>query len=215
MEEKDKEDKDKEDKDKEGGDGVDDKKDDKKESDEKPDEQMAINVEELDPFSVENVCDIGNGEPLFANFTWEDWILLSLRFEMHLLVHAYRKDVDDPQRTSFHESHLSFYYNKYFRKQFNLKSYGVSTVLELLAIIKDTIEVTPKNSILDAQLSDDTPLDNFVKLTEDHRRERERMYDAGDESVVLKFQKPPPRGQQYEQQGTRGGYPSRAPPQAQ
>jgi len=37
-------------------------------------------------------------------------------------------------------------------------------------VIRDTIEVVPKNSILDPQLSDDTPLENFIRLTEDHRR---------------------------------------------
>mmetsp|Transcript_80078 Transcript_80078/g.259411 ORF Transcript_80078/g.259411 Transcript_80078/m.259411 type:complete len:319 (+) Transcript_80078:3-959(+) len=170
----------------------------------------------MDVFNVQNISDIGTGEPLFANFTWEDWMLLSLRFELHLLVHAYKHDVNDPERTSFHETHLTYYYGKYFKKQFNLKYYGVETELELLEIIKDTIEVAPKNSVLDPQLADDTPMENFVKLTEDHRRERQRRIDAGDETAALKFQKPPPRQQSnpqgYMQQGSRGGYQSRGPP---
>jgi len=34
---------------------------------------MEINVEDIDVLKVEDVCDLGNGEPLFANFTYEDW----------------------------------------------------------------------------------------------------------------------------------------------
>ena len=33
----------------------------------------------------------------------------------------------------------------------------------------------------------DTPLEDFVKFTEEHRRERERRVDAGDETAKLKF----------------------------
>merc|ERR1712066_441041 len=139
---------------------------------------------------VEDVSDIGTGEPLFGNFDWKDWMALSLRFEVHLLAHSYRRDMDDAERPAFHESHLAFYYQKYFRKQFDFRNFGVDTPSDLLAIIKDTIEVVPKTGVLDPQLSDDTPIANFVKLTEDHRRERQRLMDAGDETVALRFQKP-------------------------
>lgn len=172
---------------------------------------------DLDVFAVEDVSDAAAGEPLFAHFSWEDWMLLSLRFEVHLLAHAYGRDLGDPERPSFPEAHLAYYYGKYFKKQLTLKYYGVSTELELLELIKDTIEVTPKNSILDPQLSADTPMDNFVRLTEDMRRERQRRIDAGDETAVLKFQKPPPRQppqqQQHQQPGRGGSYQSRAAPQ--
>ncbi|CAK0828183.1 unnamed protein product, partial [Prorocentrum cordatum] len=114
----------------------------------------------------EDVCDIGDGEPLFANFTWEDWMMLNLRVELHMLVHGYRHDMNDPERTSFTESHLAFYYNRYFKKALVLKNYGVESNMDLLALVKDTMEVYPKNSVLDPQLSDDTPLENFLKLTE-------------------------------------------------
>jgi len=175
-----------------------------------------LQAEDLDVFSVRDVCDIGNGEPLFANFTWEDWMLLSLRLEVHLLIHAYKHDMNDPERTSFAEAHLVFYYDKYFRKQLNLKYFGVSTELELLAIINDTVEVMPKSSILEPQLSDDTPMDNFVRLAEDHRRERLRCIDAGDETAALNLQKPMQRSDQTSQQmvSSRGhGYHSRTPPE--
>jgi len=124
--------------------------------------------------------------------------------------------MNDPERTSFAEAHLVFYYGKYFRKQLDLKHFGVSTELELLAIIKDTVETMPKNSILDPQLSDDTPMDNFVRLTEDYRRERLRRIDAGDETAALNLQKPMQRSDQTSQQmpSSRGhGYHSRTPPE--
>jgi len=148
---------------------------------------MEVNAEDLDVFAVEDVKDIGSGEPLFANFVYEDWALLSLRYELHMLVHAFRKDLDDPERPGFTEKHLSFYFQKYFKKPFIAKSFGVSDFASLLELIKDVAGLEANNSIVKAQLSDDTPAENFVKLTEDHRRERERRLDAGDESAKLVF----------------------------
>merc|ERR1712066_860351 len=110
------------------------------------DKDEDICAEDIDCWDAQDVCDLGSGEPLFANFTWEDWMMLSLRFELHLLVHGYKHDMNDADRTSFNEEHLQFYYNLYYHKQLNFKNYGVSTGLELLNIIKDTIEVMPKNS---------------------------------------------------------------------
>mmetsp|Transcript_20199 Transcript_20199/g.35973 ORF Transcript_20199/g.35973 Transcript_20199/m.35973 type:complete len:1126 (+) Transcript_20199:73-3450(+) len=161
-------------------------------------------VEEADPWKIKDLCDVGNGEPIFAKFSWEDWMLLTLRFELHTLVHAYQHDVNDPDRVSFHENHTEFYYETYYKKQLQLKNYGVSSVLELLELVKDTMEVLPKNSVLDPQLCDDTPLDNFVKLTEDQRRARLAKLDVGDDSAAIRFQRPQPQHQR--QQGHRDGH---------
>lgn len=145
-----------------------------------------INAEDLDVFAVEDIMDIGNGEPLFAHFENEDWALVLLRFELHLLVHAFRHDLDDPERQTFHKDHLPFYYSKYYRKALIAKNFGVSSTDELVEMIQDTVELD-KNSTFVWQLSADTPLENFVKLTEDQRRERQRRIDAGDESAKLVF----------------------------
>jgi len=153
--------------------------------------KMDINAEDLDVFSVEDVMDIGNGEPLFAKYAYEDWALLTLRFELHLLIHAFRHDLGDPERATFHESHLPFYYNKYYKMAFKVKNFGVEKIEDLVDMVKDTAEISGKNC-LEAQLSDDTPMDNFVKLTEDHRRDRMRRLDAGDETAALKFTRPAP-----------------------
>lgn len=149
--------------------------------------QVTINADDVDPFGVENILDIGSGEPLHANFEPEDWALLSLRFELHLLVHAFRHDLQDPERTCFPEHHMSYYYQKYYGKPLVARNFSVTTNQALLELIKDTIELLPKGLTLDAQLSDDTPLDNFVRLTEDARRDRQLRIEAGDEAAALRF----------------------------
>mmetsp|Transcript_101773 Transcript_101773/g.180744 ORF Transcript_101773/g.180744 Transcript_101773/m.180744 type:complete len:930 (-) Transcript_101773:79-2868(-) len=169
-------------------------------------EAMDVDADSLDPFLVEDVKDIGNGQPLFADFTFEDWMLLSLRFELHLLCHAFKHDLDDPERPSFKEDHLAFYYNKYYKRQFNLKTFGCEELAPLLALVKDSVEM--KNTTFEPQLSEDSPLDNFIRLTEDGRRDRKLRIDSGDELAVLKFQRqgvgvaPPGKGE----------YPSRPGP---
>merc|ERR1719221_2056936 len=144
--------------------------------------------DDLDVFGVENILDTGKGRPLFESFTWEDWALLSLRYELYLLVHAFRKDVDDPERPGIHEDHLSFYYQKYYHKQLNPKHYGKESNAEVVDLVKDTVVIDKAPPVLKSELSDDTDaVDIFVKLTEDNRRERQRRIDAGDETARLKF----------------------------
>eukprot|EP00448_Togula_jolla_P013591 CAMPEP_0170587024 /NCGR_PEP_ID=MMETSP0224-20130122/10062_1 /TAXON_ID=285029 /ORGANISM="Togula jolla, Strain CCCM 725" /LENGTH=887 /DNA_ID=CAMNT_0010910619 /DNA_START=32 /DNA_END=2692 /DNA_ORIENTATION=- len=146
-------------------------------------------VPETDIFSIEDVSDVGSGEPLFANFAFEDWALMSLRFEVHLLIRSFKADVNDPDRPGMHESHFGFYYNKYYRKQLNTKFYGVDTTAELMHLIKDTASVHASTSIVVSKLPEDSdpPNDHFVKLAEENRRERQRRLDAGDETAKLKF----------------------------
>mmetsp|Transcript_55488 Transcript_55488/g.162098 ORF Transcript_55488/g.162098 Transcript_55488/m.162098 type:complete len:831 (-) Transcript_55488:87-2579(-) len=183
----------------------------KKEEEDGDKEKMAIDAEDLDVFAVEDVTDIGNGEPLFMQWVYEDWALLSLRFELHLLVHAFKHDVNDPDRPTFTENHLPYYYQKYFKKPFNVKYFGVAKLGELVEMIKDTVDINVKTSMIQTQLFEDTPMDNFVKLTEDHRRDRQRRLDAGDETALLKFTRPapaapPPRQARGDDYPSRGSY---------
>lgn len=152
-------------------------------------EPMEINAEDIDVFGVEDVTDIGSGEPLFANFSYEDWTLLSLRVEFHLLLHAWKKDLNDPERPSFKENHMPFYYNKYIKKQFNLKTYGVEQLTNFLEWIKEAVVVNKTTGFFEAQLDDDLPFAEFMKFAEEHRRDRQRRVDAGDEGALLKFQR--------------------------
>jgi len=150
-----------------------------------------IESHDFDVFAVDDIMDAGNAQPLFSEFAFEDWALLSLRFELHLLVHAFFKDVADPEREGIHVDHIPFYYNKYYRKAFNTSYYGVDSYEELIELIRDTVCFNPDNAVLESQLSDDLDnVDIFVKLTEENRRERQRCIDTGDETAILKFSKP-------------------------
>lgn len=162
----------------------------KKEAEEKGDEapqDMEIDPDEIDVSSVEDVTDIGSGEPLFSNFSYEDWAMLSARFEFHLLLLSFKKDIDDPDRPSFTTKDLPFYYNKYFKKAFNIRTFGLDKVERLVDLMKDTVKINSDSSFLTHVLDEDTPISQFVKLSEDHRRERQRRMDAGDETAELKF----------------------------
>jgi len=145
-------------------------------------------TDDIDIFMVEDVNDVGNGDPLFKDFAFEDWALLQLRLELYLLQIAFKKDVDDPERLGVPEQHLAFYYNKYFRKQLTPKYFGIATNMELTGLIKDTVTWNEDVKVLNTPLSEDLENpDMFVKLTEENRRERQRRIDAGDETARLKF----------------------------
>ena len=152
--------------------------------------------------AVEDISDIGNGEPLFGQFQYEDWILLSTRYELHLLAHCFKKDLNDPDRPSFHLKHLGFYYQKYYKRAWNFQQFGVKEFEDLVELLKDSVSVDASGH-LKADEPEDTPLERFVKLTEDNRRERQRRIDAGDETARLKFSRPAQRGNERE---GKGGY---------
>jgi len=161
------------------------------EGEEKPEddeEEEEPQTDDIDIMVVEDVCDVGNGAPLFKDFNFEDWALLQLRQELFLLQIAFKKDVDDPDRLGVPEQHLAFYYNKYFRKQLTPKYFGVNTNMELTGLIKDTVTWKDDVKVLSTPLAEDMEApDMFVKLTEENRRERQRRIDAGDETARLKF----------------------------
>lgn len=147
---------------------------------------IAENVEVLD---VDDITDLGSGEPLFANFEYEDWMLLSIRFELHLLLHGFKKDLADPERPSFGEKHLSLLFNRYFGKAFDQDVFGVTRFEELVKLVKDALSLDTNHMLVTA-LGADASHDTFVKLTEVHRRERIRLLDAGIESAELRFKEP-------------------------
>jgi len=165
--------------------------------DEEEEDEEEEDEEEIDVDKVEDINDIGGGKPLYANFAYEDWVLLALRFELHLLAHAFKRDLDDPDRPGFAEKDLSFYYNKYYRKSFSLSWFNVETLAGLVGLVQDSLRIS-EAGLLEAVLPADEPIDKFMRLTEDGRRERQRCVDAGDETANLKFKLP-------EERGTKGG----------
>merc|ERR1712216_596398 len=100
--------------------------------------------DDIDIFTVTDINDVGNGAPLFEHFTFEDWELAKLRFEFAMLIWSFKKDTDDPDRNSIPMDHLSFYYSKYYEKQYKPQSYGVTEVKEMLHFIKDTVSIKDK-----------------------------------------------------------------------
>lgn len=161
------------------------------EAEEKDPEQQALAEAKakatgvIDIHTVEDITDVGTGEPLFKSFGFSDWALFQLRYELYLLQKAFAKDVEDPERPGIVEQHLMFYYNKYFRKQLSPKHFGVNTIQELLDMVKDSI--TLEDGVLSTPLQEDVELPLFCKHTEERRRERQRRIDAGDESARLKL----------------------------
>jgi len=193
---------------------VEEKKAEEPEEEEEP-EEMEVDSE-LDVFGVSDVCDIGKGRPLFADFTFEDWALMSLRFELHTLAHAFKQDVNDAERMGVHVDHLVFYYNKYFRKELNSKYFGVENFEELAGFVGDSAKISSKK-VLESHLSGDLDsFDIFVKLTEECRRERLLLIDSGKEEAVLKFSpalqaSSPSAGQQHSRSYQRGPRTQQAP----
>jgi len=158
-----------------------------KEEEKKDVPMISVSDADLDIFGLENVNDIGTGEPLCSMFGFEDWALLSLRVELHLLAHSFRKDVKDDERPGITADHLSFYFNKYFRKAFIVGNYGVDSVEKLVDLVQDTVSIDDKK-VLVAELDEEREsLDLFLKLTEEGRKRRELLIDSGDESAILKF----------------------------
>jgi len=154
-------------------------------------EEAPIDPEDIEPLEVEDVCNIGGGRPLFAEFAFEDWTLVGLGYELHLLVTAFANDIGDAERTYFPEEHLAFYYKKYFRKEINLDDYNFSAMSKLFDVLSECIDYTKRGdcTVVQRKLEADAPLDQFIKITEENRRAREHRVDAGDESAQLTFKR--------------------------
>merc|ERR1712176_287650 len=152
------------------------------------DEEEEQRGEEKDLFEVSDVNDIGNGEPLYSNFSFEDWAIFTLRYELFLLTEGFKKDVNDAERVGIPEAHFSYYYNKYFKRSLQPKMYKKDDLASLLKdYVKDTVAL--QDGLLVRKLAEAASSEaaDFVKLQEEARRERQRRLDAGDESVRIKF----------------------------
>jgi len=138
-----------------------------------------------------------------STWTEEDWMLVDLRVELHLLCHAFRMDVDDEERTRFSGENLNHYYRLYNGpKSFYVATYGAKTVEEVFEPVTDTI--TLEEDMVTPKLEQDTEFDVMMELTESARQERTDRIGAGDEGAKLKFKAMPRQQQQQQQQRNRG-----------
>lgn len=150
--------------------------------------EVAAIVEDV--FAVEDICNVSDGKPLFEKFAMEDWVMLTLRYEFLLLSQAYKRDVNDDDRPGMHESHLAFYYTRYYMKQLNPRMYGKETVKEVVDLAKDTVKLDDTDLLASSFSDPEPPMDLLVKLTEEARRNRQRALDAGDETFRLRIANP-------------------------
>jgi len=156
------------------------------EEEEEEEPEPEFDFDGVDVFGVEDVCDLGNKVPLFRDFQAEDYAMMNLRVELHLMAHSFSTDCDDPDRTGIHVDHLAFYYQKYFGKTLNVNAFGIKTTAELVALVEDTISV--KESIMQSVIPSDLESNVvFAKITEACRRHRHLLVAMGDESAKLKI----------------------------
>lgn len=150
-----------------------------------------LNADETDVFLIKDILEIGTGLPLFAYFELEDWALLKVRMQLHLLLHTYRRDVDDIEIVSFHEAELDMHFQRHFAKAFDFKQFAMKTFGDLADIIKDTLTIDKNTGHLQSHLAEAGPLLLLVQHVEAQRRVRKQLTEAGDESACLKFPRPP------------------------
>merc|ERR1719341_1021822 len=112
-------------------------------------------------------------------------MLCDLRVECHLLIHAFREDVEDKERISFLVEHLPFYYNLYAKRNFASKTYGCKTIEEVFELIEETIAVEDK--LMVSKKGKECDFDEIIQDTEDARQTRCDRIGAGDEGANLKF----------------------------
>lgn len=147
--------------------------------------------EDTDVFDMENVCEGVANIPLFSDFAFEDWALLSLRFELHLLCHAVKRDSKDPKLTGIPPEKLADIYAKYYTKSLTPKNYGVESVADIVELVKDTAITGLRSKVVEPMVMDDPGTnDIFVKLTEESRRDRKRRIDIEGDGAALKFPRP-------------------------
>jgi len=130
----------------------------------------------------------GKGTPLFKDWRDDDFALLQVRSELHLLASAFKADftAKDAERKGIHTKLLGAYYQWYFGKSLQTTTYGQTSEEKLLEYCKDTVTVNA-DGVLAAVHKEENPRSTFIKKVEEERRERQYRLDAGDETARLNF----------------------------
>jgi len=157
------------------------------------DEDVDMTVDDnAPPVAVSSVADIedidGKKTPLYKDFGSEDWLLLQLRVEVSIVLHAFKEDVtsQDADRKAVASSLLAHYYQVFFTKPLFANTFGHESVEKLIDYLTgDTVKVA--DGLLSPVHPEVLPMAAFVKATEEARREREKKLSFGDESARLLF----------------------------
>jgi len=178
------------------------------EEDKKADEEAAGEEEEVAEEDKDEALEFPQ---VMDEFSDEDWMLAQLRVEMHLMLHAFRKDVNDEERSAFPAIHFGHYYHVYTGKDFNvvLKMFNAGDLENLTKLVPEVCKHT-KDIMIDqfALQSHDGPLlkdydlivpaleeeldiQELIALTDVSRQIRSDRLDAGDERSALQFKYKP------------------------
>lgn len=133
----------------------------------------------------------GKALPLYLNFGIEQWALLNLRFEINLLIHAFKKDLNDDEHPGILEEHFAFYFQKYYKRPFNPEHYGVQSLEDVFTLFGTKCPfLINEKKFLETLLPEDFEAVEPMKEIEQDRRERKRMVEAGDDMSILSFNGP-------------------------
>lgn len=141
----------------------------------------------FDPFSTEEIDNVNSqGMPLYVKFASEDWTLCSLRFDVHIMLTAFKKEVEAAKRPGIHKSLFDRYYKLFINKDFYPENFGCKDMETFFEAMKDTFSVD-EDGLLCPELDEEIAFGTFVRLTEQARRIRQQKIDLGDESAKLVF----------------------------
>jgi len=165
----------------------------KKEKEEEPAVDMTVD-DDAPPVAISAKLDVENTDgkktPLYKAWGMDDWILLSMRVELHTLIRAFNEDVTskDPERKGITLKNLGHYYTLFFKKEWDPHAFGQTTAEKLIEYASDVVQVS--GGVLTLKSKEALPLAAFVKETEKCRRDRENRLAMGDDSASLEFNAP-------------------------
>lgn len=140
-----------------------------------------------------------------TEFSEEDWMLATLRAEMHAVMWAFKNDVNDEERLSFASIHFPYYYQLYTGKSFatTLNNFACKTLEEITRLVPEICKHTAcmdefalrkeKNQLIEEYdlifpaLPIDTDMLKLIEMTDECRQNRTDRLDAGDENAALHF----------------------------
>eukprot|EP00397_Hematodinium_sp_SG-2012_P017401 GEMP01017792.1.p1 GENE.GEMP01017792.1~~GEMP01017792.1.p1 ORF type:complete len:658 (+),score=204.29 GEMP01017792.1:92-2065(+) len=122
----------------------------------------------------------------YAEFQDEDYMLVTLRAEVHYLLHAFKADVNDDNRLGFATDHFAHYFKLYTHRGFDMGTFRFGKVADMLELISDVLEINEKKLMLPVLDKDADPI-TFFEFAETARKDRQDRLDAGDENSALKF----------------------------